>query len=625
MLLALVPLFRPGSSLIPEIRGLLAGSILASVASGTLLLGYWALGGAVGLVAHLLKIAAVFLLYRAVVETGLRRPGELLLREIREKTAALEASERLHRTLFEEAEDGIALMDPNLRPLTANRAYFTLLGFERPASPEEEELEARRTDRVHPDDRGALEAARRRVLEEGRGEAAYRVRHADGSWRWHYARGSRIDAPEGEPRILAFVQDITSLKRAEEARWRFQESLAEARRYESLGLLAGGIAHDFNNLLTIIRGRTEILRLDIPEEERELQENLDAIEEAALRASELSRHMRDYAGGISSGLEPVDANALIWDLSEALTDHLPPEVELRWDPAPDLPAILADPGQIRQVVQNLFENAREAMEGRKGRIRIATGSERPDRLLLERCSLVPRPLGGLYVRIEVSDEGCGMDEETRARMFEPFFSTKFAGRGLGLAVVRGVVRSGGGAIDVESAPGRGCRVRVWFPAAEGLAEIPRPPLPVARPRPVPEGRSLLIADDEATLRALAGAALSEEGFVVEGAEDGREALELFRRRKEEGRPFDAVVLDCVMPRLDGFETLREMRRLDPELPAILMSCYGEGAMERRIEEAHPSFYLPKPYELPRLLELARRATEARRGETSGPRTLPGAG
>jgi CheY-like chemotaxis protein len=113
--------------------------------------------------------------------------------------------------------------------------------------------------------------------------------------------------------------------------------------------------------------------------------------------------------------------------------------------------------------------------------------------------------------------------------------------------------------------------------------------------------------------------------VVEGAEDGREALELFRRRKEEGRPFDAVVLDCVMPRLDGFETLREMRRLDPELPAILMSCYGEGAMERRIEEAHPSFYLPKPYELPRLLELARRATEARRGETSGPRTLPGAG
>jgi signal transduction histidine kinase len=184
--------------------------------------------------------------------------------------------------------------------------------------------------------------------------------------------------------------------------------------------------------------------------------------------------MRDYAGGISSGLEPVDANALIWDLSEALTDHLPPEVELRWDPAPDLPAILADPGQIRQVVQNLFENAREAMEGRKGRIRIATGSERPDRLLLERCSLVPRPLGGLYVRIEVSDEGCGMDEETRARMFEPFFSTSSPDGGWDWRWCGGGPLRGG-AIDVESAPGGAAGSGSGSPPRRGSRRSPGRP------------------------------------------------------------------------------------------------------------------------------------------------------
>jgi CheY-like chemotaxis protein len=280
--------------------------------------------------------------------------------------------------------------------------------------------------------------------------------------------------------------------------------------------------------------------------------------------------------------------------------------------SPSLPRVLGDATQIRQVVMNLVLNAAEAIAGPHGTVGLSTGSGFYEASSFAHSAAGGDPKPGTYVHLEVSDDGVGMDGPTVAQMFDPFFTTKFVGRGLGMAAVLGIVRSHSGAIDVQSTPGVGTRVRVLFPASSV-----EQPSAVVRAAADPRGQGLvLLVDDEKNVRVSTQLLLRQLGFDVIVASDGIEAVEVFRAQS--GR-IGAVLLDLTMPRLDGIQTLRELRRIDPNIPVVLTSGYGSDVGPA--PDALPDAVLPKPYTVDQLLDTIQQvmrgaAREAR--ERAGP-------
>jgi len=282
--------------------------------------------------------------------------------------------------------------------------------------------------------------------------------------RW-LTRSFPICTPDGAIIAVGHVaMDITEHRRHEEARLMFERRLQEAQRRESIGVLAGGLAHDFNNLLTAISGHAELLSLDLPSESP-LHEHVEAILQGVQQASELTAQMLAYAGKGRFVMQIANLNDLIRDVTFLLESLLSRRASLHFRLAESLPPIMADVSQIRQVILNLLVNAADALGDASGQISLETASEELDRTRLDTLILGADLSPGRYVRVSVSDTGCGMDEATRARIFEPFFSTKAHGRGLGMAATHGIIRSHKGAIDVWSAPGQGTTIHVYFPEA----------------------------------------------------------------------------------------------------------------------------------------------------------------
>jgi two-component system, cell cycle sensor histidine kinase and response regulator CckA len=283
------------------------------------------------------------------------------------------------------------------------------------------------------------------------------------------------------------------------------------------------------------------------------------------------------------------------EMADMLHIAIPPGAALRCELGEGLPPVEADGTQVRQVVMNLITNASEAIGETGGIVSIRTGAMDCDRAYLDRLALGDVPEGG-YVFLEVSDTGCGMDQATRERMFEPFYTTKLAGRGLGLAAVQGIVRGHRGAIKVYSEPGRGTTVKMLLPAARGAVAADRPKPARGARRGV--GKILLV-DDEETVLAVAGEMLRESGFTVLTARDGHEAVEAFRR---DGREVSGVVLDLTMPRKSGEETFRELRALRPDLPIVMSSGYSEQDVVQRFAGRGAAGFLQKPYQRAELVE-----------------------
>jgi len=270
--------------------------------------------------------------------------------------------------------------------------------------------------------------------------------------------------------------DITERKRYEEERLAFERQVQETQRRESIGILAGGLAHDFNNLLAAINGHAELALLDLPPDSP-ARESVEAIVQGVRRATDLTVQMLAYAGKGRFLTQPVHLNELIHEMVDLLRPTLSRHTVVDQRLAAGLPLIEADASQIRQVILNLLVNADEALGDQPGQIMLETAVEDLDQVRLDTliggAGLAP----GQYVRMSVSDTGCGMDEATRARMFEPFFSTKFTGRGLGLAALQGIVRGHRGAIAVFSAPNQGTTVHVYLPAsAPALCALDAPPV-----------------------------------------------------------------------------------------------------------------------------------------------------
>lgn len=388
-------------------------------------------------------------------------------------------------------------------------------------------------------------------------------------------------------RVLA-VRDLTERRRAEAERLAIEHQMLEHQRFESLGLLARGIAHEFNNLLGIILGYASLARLGLPTDSA-LLEPIDAIVTTARQGATLPRQMLAYAGKGPTVLQRADLNDLVRETSALVSASVSKNVTVHYRLAPALPFVEVDPGQLRQVVMNLVINAAEAVAEQAGEIHITTAVRQVTH------GDVSTPVGvvnlhdGDYVCLSVADTGAGMDVATRKRIFEPFFSTKLAGRGLGLAAVAGIVRRHGGAVTVESEPGRGTSFTVILRAADDVRATA-----VAQEAPSSDGAggSVLVVDDNAGVQQVAATMLRRQGLDVQLAGDGRAALE--RLREHAGR-IRCVVLDMTMPGMSGEATLVAIRDFDPGLPVILMSGHSRESVAGQLGGLGAPLFLQKPF------------------------------
>jgi signal transduction histidine kinase/CheY-like chemotaxis protein len=374
-----------------------------------------------------------------------------------------------------------------------------------------------------------------------------------------------------------------------------ERQFLHSQKLESLGVLAGGVAHDFNNLLMAIRGNLELALESLPPG-AEARQSIQQAEQAAQRASDLTRQMLAYSGKGRFVVRDIRLSDVVSDCAELLRTSIPRTIafDLRCD-AGD-PPVKADPGQVEQVVMNLVTNAAEAIGSQPGTITLSTGTATFGAEELSASRLEPAT-PGRFAWVEAVDTGCGMDEATLARMFEPFFTTKLMGRGLGLAALLGVVRGHHGAIFVESRGGVGTRVRVLFPVAEGASradEAGGEP-PVERPATaLPAEETVLVVDDEETVRNVSARMVQALGLRVVTANDGEEAVRLVRER---GDDVACVLLDLTMPRMDGRTAFERLRALRPDLPIVLCSGYDEQATVQQWTTQGPAGFIQKPYSL----------------------------
>jgi two-component system cell cycle sensor histidine kinase/response regulator CckA len=383
--------------------------------------------------------------------------------------------------------------------------------------------------------------------------------------------------------------DVTERRRAEDDRKKMESQIQQVQKLESLGVLAGGIAHDFNNLLTGVLGNASLALLDIPEGTPAF-DSLKQIELSAQRAADLCRQLLAYSGKGRFVVEPIDISELVEEMANLLQISISKKAVLKYALARHLPAISADVTQLRQIAMNLIVNASEAIGERSGVIAITTGAMDCDRSYLKSAFIDGDIPEGVYVYVEVSDTGCGMDAATKARIFDPFFSTKFAGRGLGLAAIIGIVRSHKGAIKVYSEPGRGSTFKVLFPTVSepsvhhNAEDQSRAAVRLAG--------TILVADDDETIRSLARRTLERIGLQVLTASDGREAVDVYRQHAGQIR---LVLLDMTMPHMNGEEAFREIRRIRPDCVVILSSGYNESDATSRFSGKGLAGFIQKPY------------------------------
>jgi signal transduction histidine kinase/CheY-like chemotaxis protein len=396
--------------------------------------------------------------------------------------------------------------------------------------------------------------------------------------RWGIFTAVPLGGAEGA--VVMFV-DITDRKKAEEERRSLEAQVQHAQKLESLGVLAGGIAHDFNNLLTGILGNVSLALTKLPPGS-DLTPTLGRVERAAERAAELTNQMLAYAGKGSFVVGSVDLNSVVRELLPLLQSSVTKNARLELDLDPAISEVDGDRSQVEQVLMNLITNASDALEENEGVIRLRTG------LVLDDA--------GPHVFLEVSDTGSGMDAETKARMFDPFFTTKFTGRGLGLAAVQGIVRSHRGVIRVESEVGTGTRFTVLFPAGRRQKAVLEP---AAVSREVHGTGTVLVIDDEEAVRDVARAALENAGYRVLVAEDGVRGLESFGAG---GLDLVCVVVDVSMPRMNGEETCRRLRSIDPSVPILVTSGFTERDARERFSEDDVAGFIQKPFRATELVD-----------------------
>ncbi|MFN7957323.1 MAG: response regulator [Holophagaceae bacterium] len=508
----------------------------------------------------------------------------LSLREIHESAQALKESEQRYRSLYGSMREGLAIHrvlpgpPPALVVLDANPNCLAMFGLDRKA--------IQGGDSFALFGPGFLEHRAELLGLEGREGIVSFELAVPGRGR-HF----QVEAfSPGPGQIATLFEDITQRRRSEEERLNLERQLLHAQKLESLGVLSGGIAHDFNNLLAAIQGFINLAQIQLEPGTPALR-HLDSMEQVLRRAADLTRQMLAYSGRGRFIVQPHALNQILQDMNDLVKVTVPKKISLSLDYALGLPPIEADAAQVQQVVLNLLTNASEAMGGQEGAIRIATraaqlGAEDlaagfPDQ------ELDP----GAYVVLEISDTGCGMGPEALARIFDPFYTTKTTGRGLGLSATLGILRGHRAGIQIDSRPGEGTTFRIYFRATDR-------PLAVKEARPRPPWRRLqgtiLLVDDEEMVLSSVSDMLESMGLQVQVARDGRQAVAAVQK---EGAKLDLVLMDITMPQMDGLEALRQIHQLDPAKPVILSSGYTEHESIQDGAGDPAAGFLPKPYSI----------------------------
>ena len=407
----------------------------------------------------------------------------------------------------------------------------------------------------------------------------------------------------GEPVGMVVIARDTSGRRQEaEEQLLLEKKAQQAEKLESLAGLASRMAHDYNNLLTGLLGNTSLLLRDLEAGSEEAQRVVQ-IEMAAERAAELSDQLLSYAGEEQISPEPSHLGELIESSRGALEALIPSTVELQFQLKEGLPTVSIDRRHIRRVLEVLLRNAVESLSEGRGVITVRTSRVDADRTYMEKAFPALEAGAGSYVFFEVSDSGAGIDEQTRKRIFDPFFSTKSEGRGLGLSSALGIVRAHGGAIKVYSQIDRGTTFEVLFPVS-GAAPVAR--REVGEIQDWQAAGTVLVVDDEELVREVARDILEGHGFEVLTARDGQEAVERYR---VEGEGIRIVLLDLTMPRMDGEQAFREIRRLNPGAKVVLMSGYSKKQARQRLEGEGLGGFLHKPFRPAELVALLRQLLE----------------
>ena len=504
--------------------------------------------------------------------------------ERKQAELALRTSEDRFRTLTMASPLGIFLTDA-----AGECTFVTPRMRDFWGAPVEQLLGRGFLDAAHPDDRARLIHAWDRAVREG-GElnVEYRVLRPDGEVRWICER----TAPHRDGHVVTgfvgTVEDITAQKVAGDDRRRLEAQMQHAQKLESLGVLAGGIAHDFNNLLVGILGNVSVAREDV-EAGTPHDELLADIEIAARRAAELTTQLLAYAGKGRFNVQPLDVSAAVRETSSLLQSAISKRATLSLHLDDELATISADATQVRQVIMNLLTNASDALNEQVGEIALRTGTMYADEVYLAHCLAADGVLPGQFVYVEVADTGVGMNSETLARIFDPFFTTKFTGRGLGLAATLGIVRGHRGALHVDSALGTGTVFRVLFPVFESRAPTSRTPRSVVS---IPRTGTILVVDDEESVRNVARRMLERHGYRVITANDGDEGLRVYA---EHEATVIAIVLDVTMPSMSGTEVLADLRRRGKSVPVVLASGYTSESLHAAVPGTATPVFVQKPF------------------------------
>ncbi|MDQ6989228.1 MAG: response regulator, partial [Mariprofundaceae bacterium] len=396
--------------------------------------------------------------------------------------------------------------------------------------------------------------------------------------------------------VMAIIQDLTAHKHAEDE----QQRLEQAQRLESLGVLAGGVAHDFNNILMTVIGNAALIRGRLPEEDVSLT-NLERIESASRRAADLCKQMLAYSGQGQFVVQTVDLSEQLHEISKLMEVSTSKKVPLTLDLASCMPKCDCDVSQLQQIMLNLVGNANEAIGDDKGRIVVRTGSMQVDEHWLGLAQESEKAEVGEFVYIEVEDDGSGMDDEVQKRIFEPFFTTKFTGRGLGMSAVQGIMRGHEGILFFQSAVGKGSIFRVAFPVSEVYVQVMD--TQTVEPVSLPHRGMALVVDDESDVRALVCDMLTKLDYEALIAENGKQALEVYALHRDE---IEFVLLDLMMPEMNGDECLEKLKALNPDVQIILSSGYSEPLVSSHLSHAKLQGmiddldFLQKPYDIEQL-------------------------
>lgn len=428
---------------------------------------------------------------------------------------------------------------------------------------------------------------------------------------WSRATVTTLDHPVHGKLYVSVHAEITAEKQAREEHLRLAERLHQASRLESLGLLAGGVAHDFNNILTCVLGNLDLACAALPAD-TPVRARLESARQAVLRAADLADQMLVYAGHAQFVLARVDLNDVLHETAALLAPRYP-NVEVRLHLATPSPQVDGDATHVRRVAMNLLINAAEAIGDKGGAIDVETREETLTARELA-LGIVAAPLPpGRYVRLSIRDDGCGMGTRELHRVFDPFVTTKFAGRGLGLAVVLGIVRAHGGTVRVTSALGKGSRFDVLLPSESSSGhcrhgEPAQGPSTATTVAGSARGDTVLVVDDEPLVREVICAMLAAAGTPVVEARGGREALEQFEAR---GPDIAAVLLDVTMPEMSGPEVCSRLRALGATVPIILCSGYSEEDVKAASEASAADGFLRKPFVSSQLLAALQAAITSR--------------